>query len=384
MMLIHKVLNIVKAFFTSRLFYVYLLSAHVILLFFLGIKFGFNTSNEGDKYLTEALQFTKGNFNQAFEYQMLYASYIIYLSVFVFLKLPTECIMLISYLISLFAYYKFHLLLVELKGIVFSRLWLMFMLLSPLIQYWHFNLFSESFFIAICLLAIHLTFYQNVSKRLLKLTCVVVLLIFTRPLGLALSVFIVLFYLNHQQKISTSLMYQLIIFIGGIITVYFLFFYQLHFLGMASQISAGAVYFGFPTLNEGGLISGNYTLYQCYYYIYSTHGLTVLLNIWLQKLSSFFILTRPHYTQFHNLINALHYVFYAFALITLFNHRFKKSNFKKLNSLILLYVLASVFMVGLFFNEWSERYTVVVIPFIFVISIQGAYITLKKINKVAV
>lgn len=383
-MQIHNILNLIKNNINSRFYYVFIITAHIALLILLGVNFGFNTANEGDKYLTEAIEFTKGNINKAFDYQLLYSAYIIYLSVFVFLKLPVEIIFITTYVLSLFTYYKFSLLLIQLKGKLFSRIWLTLMLLSPLIQYWHFNLFSESFFIAISLLSVYLAFYQKVNHRSIKLLIIALLLFFTRPLGIALSIFIILFYLNHEQKISTNNTYKLIITLGLIIGVYFLFFYKLHFLGMAAQISSGAIYFGFPTLSKNILAEGNYTLYECYYFIYSHYGTPVLLSIWMQKLSSFFLLTRPYYSSFHNFINIVHYLFYFFALITLLNHRFKKSNFNKINSLILLYVLASVSMVGLFFNEWSERYTVVVFPFIFVISVQGMYIVLKKINKIVI
>ena len=131
---------------SQKLFWIGLLCCHFIVLAFLYFKFGFNTLNEGDKYLTRANFFAHGDFVNSTQYQTFYIAYVVYLSVFIFLKIPTLLIFLSTYLISLFAYYKFHQLISTYINNQTAKLWLIFVCLSPLVQYWQFNLFSETFF----------------------------------------------------------------------------------------------------------------------------------------------------------------------------------------------------------------------------------------------
>jgi len=133
-------------------------------------QFGFNTVNEGDKYLSRATYLAHGDFINSTQYQTFYISYVTYLAFFVFIKAPTLLIFMSTYLLSLFAYYKFHKLISSYINYETSYLWLVMMCVSPLIQFWQFNLFSETFFIAVSLLFAYVSLYDYIKYRALKIS----------------------------------------------------------------------------------------------------------------------------------------------------------------------------------------------------------------------
>ena len=185
---------------SQKLFWIGLVCCHFIVLAFLYFKFGFNTLNEGDKYLSRATLFAQGDLVNATQYQTFYIAYVVYLSVFVFLKIPTLLIFLSTYLISIFAYYKFYRLILIYINRQTAKLWLVFICLSPLVQYWQFNLFSETFFIAVSLLFAYVCLYPNLKHRIFKLIIFSLIVIFSRPSGIFTVICILLLMLYQNKK----------------------------------------------------------------------------------------------------------------------------------------------------------------------------------------
>jgi hypothetical protein len=344
-------------------------------------KFGLNVLQEGDKYLTEAQQFLDGNFHKAFEYQTFYISYILYLALFKCLSVPHIFIFISTYLLSLGAYYCFYQLVKELMGNLQSKLWLGFILLSPFIQYWQFNLFSETFYIALSLMYCYVLFYSKIKNRLMKVVVLSIILIFARPsgvftVGILLSSYL---YINHylgKKIIVPMVVTTVILLLMGVV-----YLMPLHYNGFAKDIAMGSIYCGFPTLSNPMLPEGNYTLWQCYQFTSHHFGVGVLFELFFKKFNSFFVTTRPYYTSFHNVINAMHYVFYPLAIYGLYSIIKQKSLGYYIGIGLSIIVFLSALMVCLIFNEWSERHTVLVFPFIFLLASQGIITLLKKVNQ---
>ena len=80
-------MTVLKDLASKKLFWILLIMGHFTLLVFLYLTFGFNTLNEGDKYLTRANYFANGDFINSTQYQTFYIAYVAYLSMFVFLRL---------------------------------------------------------------------------------------------------------------------------------------------------------------------------------------------------------------------------------------------------------------------------------------------------------
>lgn len=360
------------------------MTCHIILMIFLYSKFGLNTMFEGEKYLNEARCFLNGDYAKAFNYQVFYSCYIVYLSIFLYLKTPLLLIFITTYLISLISYCYFYKLLKELISENVAKIWITCMLLSPMLQFWQFNLYSETFFIALSLLFTHTIMRKEIKFRLIKISLLAILLIFSRPSGIFIVGILLATYLWKNKLLNSKTIITTGVILGSILSYLIIFKMPLHYKGFSYDIAGGSIFMGFPTLNTTNLPEGNYTLWDCYQSIIHHYGASKLLSLFFYKWQSFFQTTRPYYTLFHNVVNGLHYVFYAFCLISLYLSYKLRKNWSLFFLALLSIILLNSFMVGLIFNEWSERHTVQVFPFVFAIaaySIHKSFVKLKsKLN----
>ena len=349
-------------------FWITLAIVHICVLAILYFKFGFNTVNEGDKYLSRATFLANGDFINSTQYQTFYISYVVYLAVFVFIKAPTLLIFMSTYTLSLFAYYKFHKLISSYINYETSYLWLIFMCVSPLIQYWQFNLFSETFFIAMSLLFTYVTLFDYIKNRTLKISLLGLIVVFARPSGIFTVICVLLFKIYQDKRFTKK---QILLFGSSAFLFLFigvLFFFQLPYHDFSKYISNGSIYYGFPSWSSPELPPGNYTLFNCYQFIVEQKDLKTLLFLFIQKLNSFFLTTRPYYSNFHNAINASHHLLYPIALLALyFSYKKQKAVYHFLITFSVIIILNAL-MVGLIFNEWSERHTLHIFPYIMLLA----------------
>jgi hypothetical protein len=244
------------------------------------------------------------------------------------------------------------------------------MLLSPLILYWQFNLFSETFFIALCLIYLSIFLAPIVPHRFFKICLLSIPLMLSRPNGIFIVIIALMLYLYQHKLISKKIMIYSGVCVSIILLTAIVFFMPLPYQDFSFQIARGSIYCGFPTLSATTLPEANYTLWNCYAYIYNTHGLFELFQLFVKKGLSFFVTSRPYYSTFHNVLNRAHDIFYVLGIIGIYSAF--QNNKKWLPFLIALFfiVMLNALMVSLIYNEWSERHTVQVFPYIFV---GGAY-----------
>jgi hypothetical protein len=349
-------------------FWVALAIIHVCVLTSLYLNFGFNTVNEGDKYLSRAAYFANGDFINSTQYQTFYISYVVYLAIFVFIKAPTLLIFMSTYSISLLAYYKFHKVIASYINDETSKLWLVFMCLSPLIQYWQFNLFSETFFIGVSLLFTYVSLYEYVKYRRLKILLLALVVIFSRPSGIFTVICILFFKLYRDKRFTKKQILLLGSFTLVVLFIGILFFFQLPYHDFSKYISNGSIYYGFPSWTSPELPPGNYTLFNCYQFIIEQKDLETLLYLFIQKLNSFFLTTRPYYSNFHNTINLSHHFLYPLVLLAVYISYKKEKGIYSLLICLLSIILLNALMVTLIFNEWSERHTLHVFPYILLLA----------------
>ena len=349
-------------------FWILLSLCHILILLFLYKKFGFNISNEGDKYLSRAIYITKGNFVSSTLQQTFYFAYVIYLSFFTFFKIKTIYIFISTYLISVFSYFKFYKLICENIDLETGKFWIFVIGLSPLIQYWQFTLFSETFFIAVSLLFTYMCLYPRLKYRALKVIFFALITMFSRPTGIVTVICVLVFSAGKNNFFTKKMAILLGSFILLIVFIGLIFFFPLPYRDFAKYISKGSIYFGFPSWSSPELLPGHYTLFDCYNFIYQKKGLKTLLVLFFQKFNSFYLTTRAYYSDLHNLINGFHHLFYPFFIISLFLS-YKKER-EKYSFLLLFFsiVIFNSLIVTLFFNEWSERFTVNAFPFIILLA----------------
>ena len=361
-------MSIKKLLSSEKLFWTILLIGHISILAVLYFNFGFNTLNEGDKYLSRAKYFAQGDFINSTQYQTFYIAYVIYLSLFIFLKIPVFFIFLNTYFISIFSYFKFYKLISNYIDFQTARLWLLMISFSPLINYWQFSLFSETFFIAVSLLFIYACLFPLLKYRLLKIGILALITIFSRPSGIFTVICVLLFVVYKNKLISkkNTLIFGTLVLLTLFIGI--VFFFQLPYHDFSKYISNGSIYYGFPSWSSPELPPGNYTLFNCYEFIYHNKGLKTLLILFYEKFNSFFLTTRAYYSDFHNFINKSHHILYLFALLSLiFSYKKDRMMFTFL-TIFSLIILLNALMVSLIFNEWSERHTVHVFPYIMLLA----------------
>jgi hypothetical protein len=338
------------------------------------VKFGLNTINESDKYLTSARAIVNGDISKGLEYQFFYSGYIFYLAFFVLLKLPVTVIFIVTYLLSVFSFFNFYLFIKSFFDKITAQVWIALMLLSPLILFWEFHLYSEIFFISLSLLFISALF----RKKYFLGSIIAGLLILSRPSGIfTVAAMMAAFLLDKSTFSKKIILISLFSFLAAVLTIV-IFFIPMHYRGVCIDVAAGSVYCGFPVLHWPDIPEADHTLAFCYNYIISDYGTKAFVALFLKKMFSFFNLARPWYTGFHNLINALHYAFYLLAILGLYFSRYspQKIFFRGL----LLIILMNALLVAMFFNEWSERYTAQVFPYVFLMS---AFALQRFYNKVA-
>jgi len=348
-------------------------------------SFGLNDGLEGDKYLTQANYLVKGEFHKAFAYQYLYSGYIIYLSFFKILHLSNYFIFISNYILSMCSYLLFYKLLKKKTEDAHAKVWITLVLLSPIIQYWNLSLFSETFFISMNLLFFSILFSNRFKFKNSLLIVLGIFLVFSRPngiisLGLFLSMYIV-----FKQKMSIKKTTTIFCAFSIILFLAYYYFIPLHYKGYCVDITKGSIYCGFPQFQNPITPVKDYTLNECYVFLYNQYGLWFLTKLCIQKMGSFFILSRPYYSPFHNTINSFHSIFYIFSFIGIFKTTHENKFKKWLSILSIWIVLINALLIGIFFNEWSERYTVVVFPFIFILATNGIIFCYNSIkSKIAV
>jgi hypothetical protein len=344
------------------IFWLVLLLAHLSIMTTLYLKFGLSTINESDKYLTSAEAVANGDVSKGLEYQFFYSAYIFYLAFFVLLKLPVTVIFIITYLLSIFSFYRFYLFVKKMFDEITAGSWMALMLLSPLILFWQFHLYSEIFFISLSLLFISSLF----GEKYFASAILAVLLILGRPSGVFTAAAMTAVFLLGKKTFSKKTVLISLFSFLTLVLVTVIFFIPMHYRGVCVDVASGSVYNGFPILYMPNIPEADRTLAFCYHHIISNYGTKVFVALFIKKFFSFFNLTRPWYTGFHNIINALHYTFYLLAILGFYFSRYLPQNifFRGL----LLIIFMNALLVALFFNEWSERYTVQVFPYLFLIS----------------
>ena len=388
----HRHLLILKPFFLIKqknkydasLFWIFLVVFHLVVLYFLYQRFGFNYSNEGAKYLDQANNLINGNGLMTLKYSSFYTFYVLYLSVFIYFKLPFVVIVICTYAISLYAYYCFYKLLKNSINFNVAKIWLTCMLLSPLILYWQFNLFSETFFIALSLIYLSVFLAPTCRHRFLKIGLLSIPLMLSRPNGVFIVIIALILYLYQHKLVSKKTMIYGSVFIGVILMMAIVFFMPLPYKDFSFQIASGAIYCGFPTLSATTLPEANYTLWNCYAYIYNTQGLSELLQLFVKKGLSFFVTSRPYYSSFHNVLNRAHDIFYALGIVGIYSAYTYKKKYLPFLIALLFMVILNALMVSLIYNEWSERHTIQVFPYIFVGGAYALSVLIEKLKLVKI
>ncbi len=360
-----------KTFINGKYFWLSTLFTHATILTLLYIKFGFNFTNEAGKYINIAQELSFQNVSSAMQDRWFYSTFIFFLAACFKLGVSLPVVIFIQYLFCLAGYYCFYKLIQSqnLFSETYARITMFLTLNCPIILFWQLSLFSESFFISLSLICIYLVFtYQN-NKQIAIAILFCVLLLFCRPMGILCIIGLHYVWLNNKNFNRAAL-----ISIGGYLVFFIIivFFLPLHYEDAAVPIVQGSVIWGFPAYPEIFLPNGRYTLAEIYSVLVQQKGHGIILELFFKKCISFFTLTRWYYSSPHNIINALYYLFIGGSVCALFSSFRRKSENRIMINFITMIIISNTVLVGLFCNEWSERYIVPLFPFFILLSVFSA------------
>lgn len=353
---------------------------HVSLFFIYGI-----TANlEAEKYITQAGHVLSGTFPSAPKYYFYLP--IIYLIAFAEkFSLGYGFVVLAQSLFSSFAlllFYKGTASILNERIALYASLALCLFL--PFTQ-WNFYLYSESIFISLSMILFYALcrFEKQSVKYFLLIICLVTALVFTRPFGaLFIPPLFVYFlfsrYENKKLKLYTVLtatvfillMYLSIqaVFHGGEDMDAMKPFIEEHIICFVPQNPEGAK-LDLKYYNNGAR--------DIFYYILHNPG--HFTRLMLERLYSFFKFTRPWYSSSHNLVLALFIVpVYLLFFIGIIPFLKKKSNLAiYIVALLVLYPLATTLQC----DDWHSRFTIPMLPPIFMVAAFGFQLLLSKMRK---
>jgi 4-amino-4-deoxy-L-arabinose transferase-like glycosyltransferase len=252
---------------------------------------------------------------------------------------------------------------------------------TPL-QMWNCYLYSDSVFISLSIIFLYaLQRWQNSGTRgLLYIGVLLLLLCFSRPMGLLYIppvIIYLLFKKTYNRKHQLSRMAIALLLPAGM-----LFLVNAIFSGGGDMdalkpfIEEHIICF-VPNNAQGAAVDVVHTaspLNDLLYYV--SHNPAHFMKLMMQKLVSFFNLTRPHYSTLHNAVMIAVmmplYVFLIPGLINLVRRR--------LNIMIFIISLLVLYPVGITFqcDDWHSRFTMAVMPILILASVVGFYNTMLK------
>lgn len=349
----------IKNFLLSKYFLAFAFAAHALVLLVLYLKFGINLSNEGEKYLQVAGRLNFENYREELQYLWAYSFYIVFLTVCLKSGFSVYVIIVIQYLVSVAGFYLFYKFILSQNFFskLYARICWLVIITCPVIIYWQLTFYTETFFIALVMISTYCAFKPITNY--LPLIVLFPALLFCRPVGVFYMIALSAVLLKKQGfKFTRGFLYASF----GLVFFIVLFLVPLHFYDFALPIFQGSVICGFPMFPASVLPEGNYFLAQIHVSFIEEHGLADLLIISLKKIAAFFTITRPYYSFSHNAINSVYYLFIIGGLLGI-GDTLKRNSHPLFYGYFTSVLTASLLIVVLIYNEWSERFMVPLLPF---------------------
>lgn len=304
-----------------------------------------------------------------------YLGYIIFISIFQYFKLSLTYVVLIQIIITFVSSLCIYKISKKLSSHTFAIIVLSLYLFYLPLQKWNFYILTESIFICLIIFILYLLLFFKIKYIPLLFFLIFFYIIF-KPHGiilipsLALSLLTWL-YLNHK----------LILFYLTIVFLFFAFFPFLYLLNLyleneniINSIANMGLIWGYESnnnflayiipdnLNDNNLIS---------FFIFLKSNLSTFTIAFFKKVWLFAFRIRPFYSDLHNLyIIMFNLIYWPAALFGFF-----MMNNKNNIGVILMYYLIILYTltVGLSWADWDGRFSLYILPIIFIFAGTGFY-----------
>ncbi len=361
----------------------------VVALFYFTISavflftYGIQTGGEAEKFLNNGNRIINGQdfFNGVFGY--FYLVYSLLVALFIKLSVNLIFIGVFQIVLSFFAALCLYRLLNQVLGrsSIAFLFFIIYLLCYP-VQKWNFFLYSESVHTSLLVIGVYLFNKLLIEKKasvLLSFLVVLLLILFSRPVGLlfGVSVFAVLLYWLYCNKkrvqfymVTGTSIVSLFIVLNSPFTA-FVNPDSIRRMEIICQVPETNNVTGYKEYNREGL-------YKAFTVIKDEVGVVNFFRAGVKKLGYFFGMYRPYYSWQNNLLLICFTVFYPFAVTGIFSKPFKTFRYIKLFAVTYLLLTA----IGIFFtcDEWSNRFISPAFPFVLILAAAGFLSIYKRMK----
>lgn len=336
---------------------------YIFFLFLIYKRTGIISYNEAEKYILAAKELSKGNIGYTLTHYLFYCSYIFFVTLTsAFGGFHTVIIAqaILTFYGSTCLYKTIQLLTGKESA---AHIGMLLFLFSFPIQSWVVTLFSDTFFVALIVIALYLTVKQKTKVEFAIWISLLIVLIFARPPGIFLSITYLLYFLSEKSYFKKKQL-PIVSTVAFFLVITSLFILPVSTNDYIKPVASGAIiidqpYYNIPqfdTIDKSNMLSA-------YDYLYDKYGSVHIISLYLKKLVSFFTLTRPYYSNLHNSVMTIHYFLYVLSIMGFFMMPKKRGKYILLISILLLANLTAIT-----FNEWHYRFTITIFPFLIILS----------------
>ena len=257
---------------------------------------------------------------------------------------------------------------------------LLMFLFYPSIQIFNFYILTESLFINFIIIGFYLLIR---NYKLYSMILGILFLSYTasiRPFGIIILplLLVYLFMIALKFKKKKIIYFLTTLFILILIFTYFIIDYLVILLGVPELLLSGDIIWNYnsmkPPYDLSLLSLKNMGALEVVSYIFNYP--MYFLNNFLTKLFWFLFRLRPFYSDLHNLFLILSSIFlYGFSIMSLFN----KSRKPEAIYFMLFFIIMMTFTVLLTVVDWDARFSLPLLPFIFLFTSSGIVTTINII-----
>tara|TARA_B100000401_G_scaffold437030_1_gene381718 strand:+ start:1704 stop:2885 length:1182 start_codon:yes stop_codon:yes gene_type:complete len=247
-------------------------------------------------------------------------------------------------------------------------------LFYPSIQIYNFYILTESLFVNLTIIGFFFLIYNYKLGSIFLGVFILLLASFVRPFGIIIipTAFIYLFILLIKFNKTKLILLFISISILAFVVTFFIIDFLVALLGVPELLLNGHIIWNYNILkppyevDQSSLNDFNTIKVLSFIIEYPIYFIEVFYN----KLYWFFLRARPFYSDIHYyflLISSLiMYIFFVFGFSL-------NSRRKEVIYLIIIYILGTTFSVLLTVVDWDARFSLPILPYIFLIASAGIY-----------
>lgn len=340
---------------------------------------GYKLGNDSSRYINSAYNLILGILPEGKANS--YFSYNLFLAFCFYIKIGLMGSVILQIILTGIAGYCLYKIAQELYSTNVGRLTLLIFLLFPHIQLRNFYILTESLYISLAIIGIFFISRDD-SKKIIFGSLILIFTSFIRPNSIILIfiIFVKIFYMIYKLEKKYFLYISILISTILLLPIFYFIENLLQNENILKYLIKGTVIQEYDGIRVNPLVSNldkNFdNIYLQLIYILFSNPIYFIEIIYV-KLYWALLRYRPYYSDLHNYFIFITtipiYIFFLFGLFAKVN----KNQFLK--TLTLLFISLNLIVIIFTFVDWSGRFILPILPFIFIYSSSGIINFLKII-----